>query len=174
MSGASPPYPDLPEVSWSAAQRALALARRHLIQAGAIGAAAGLVGSVTGIEFFGLLAPVGIVLNILLVPLASLAIVAGCLSLATPHRAFGAPLVFNRAAGVVLLGIQAIMNAGSRIPGAWIAARFRAGWIGPAALAALVATLIAGYAFGWSDRRGGWLPPLLVAAAALAFGVRYG
>ena len=169
-----PPFPDIPEASWSPLQRASALARRHLLQAAGIGLAAGLVGAITGIQFFGLFAPVGVVLNILLVPLASLAIVGGCLSLAIPHWGFSASPIFNRAAAVVLLGIQAIMNAGSRMPGAWMAARFRAGWIGPAALATLVAALIAGYASGWSRARGGWLPPFLVVAAALAFGVKYG
>jgi competence protein ComEC len=169
-----PAYRDLPEITWSRFQRVLAAVKRHLLQASGIGVAAALVSAVTGIEFFGLFAPGGIVANLVLVPLASLVIVSGCLSLIVPHFGTQAALVFNEAAAVVLYAIDALMRVGSRVPGAWIPAHYRAEWIGPAALAALLAALIAGYAFGWRRERGGWWPPFAIVAATLAFGVKFG
>ncbi len=169
-----PAYRDLPEITWSRLQRALARIKRHLLQASGIGIAAALVSALTGIQFFGLFTPGGIVANLVLVPLASLVIVSGCLSLIVPHCGTQAALIFNRAAEVILCAIDALMKAGSRVPGAWIPAHYRAEWIGPAALAALVTALIAGYAFGWRRERGGWWPPFAIVAATLAFGVKFG
>jgi len=169
-----PAYPDLPEISWGPVQRVLAPARRHLLQVSAIGLAAALVSAITGIEFFGLFAPIGIVANLVLVPLASLVLVSGCLSLAIPHVGTPADLIFNRSAEVLLATIQTLIKLGSHLPAAWVAAHYRAGWIGPTALGALFASVITGYAFGWRRERGGWWPPFAIVAATLAFGVKFG
>jgi len=168
-----PAYPDLPESSWTWRQRLTAAARKHLLQASGIGFAAALVSAITGVEFFGLFAPIGLVANLVLVPLAGLVIVAGFLSLVIPHGGTPAGLVFNHAAGVVLRVIQALIQRGAALPAAAAAAHFRAAWIGPSALAALLAAAFAGYALGWRRAGGGWWPPLVIVAATLAFGVKF-
>jgi competence protein ComEC len=169
-----PPFRYLPEVSWSLPQRAVAFLANHLVSAAGVGVPAALVSALTGIEFFGVLTPCGLVSNLLVVPLASLVIVAGCLTLVIPDPGGHAALLFNHAAGLLLGLIERILALIGAIPGAWMPAHFREPWIGPASLALLLATVLGGYAWGWSSRRGGWSPPFVVVALTLAAGVRYG
>ena len=46
--------------------------------------------------------------------------------------------------------------------------------LGAAALMALMATLVFGYATEWKGGRGGWWPPFAVVALTLVFGVKFG
>jgi len=148
--------------------------RRHVLGGLGVGAAAALVGAAAGIEFFGLFTPGGIAANLILAPLAALVIVAGFLSLAAGLS--GAMIIsrfLNGAASVLLRAIIHLIRAGLRAPGVCVAARFRADWIGPAALAALLALCLAGYAGGWNRRRGGFWPPFVLIALALVFGAKF-
>jgi competence protein ComEC len=170
-----PPFRHLPEPMWTPVQRAVARLKMHLLAAAGIGGAAAAVGAVTGIGAFGLLTPGALLSNLFLVPLASLVIAAGCASAAAGLAgAAGLSRLFNRAAGVTLGAMAGGMGVAVRIPGAWLDAHFRAPWLGSAALAALLAAMLAGYSLGWRRDRGGFRPPLLLLAAVLAFGVRFG
>jgi competence protein ComEC len=179
-----PPYPNIPECARRRAQRYRAFLQRHLLAGAGVGAAAGLVGGVTGVAFFGLLAPVGLVANLALMPLAFLVITAGVSSLTagfagTAGIGLAAGMLsqssrlFNCAAGIVIWAIAALVGVFTRIPGAYFAAHYRAGWIGPAALAAVLATCLAGYAADWRPRCGGFWPPFVVVAITLVLGVSY-
>jgi competence protein ComEC len=171
-------------------QRWRAVAQRHVLGVLGIGIAAALVGAISSVQFFGVFAPAGLPVGILLAPLAMLVIVAGFLSvfaglagailpanfLAVPAlAAFPAISRFlNGAASVLLRLIAAVVSAGLRVPGGNFAAHFRADWIGPAALAVLVAVCMAGYAGRWRRRVGRWWAPFVVVALALVFGARFG
>jgi competence protein ComEC len=166
---------DLPEGSWLWRHRAAAAATRHLYPAVGVGAAAALVSAVAGVEFFGLFAPIGIAANLVLAPLASIVIVAGFGSLVAGMAcAAAASRLFNCAAGVLLGLIDVLLRLATEIPGAWFPAHYRATWTGPAALAALVGSCMAGYASGWRIERGGFWPPFAIAAIALGLGARFG
>ena len=171
-----PAHPDLPEVSWSRWQRISASARKWLLGALAVGAAAALVGAITGIEFFGLFVPAGLVANLVLAPLAMLVIMAGVASLGVGLAGWAAASrFFNGGAAVLLRLIQVLIAAGTRLPGSFFPAHYRAEWIGPAAQAALLAACLGGYATGWTRRRGGFWPPVVVVAIhALFLGVEFG
>lgn len=155
--------------------RARAWLSHHLLGAVSVGFAAALVGTPAGIQFFGVIAPSGLLANLAIAPTAAFAIVAGfsSLVLGLSGAGFGSRLC-NCAAGVALRVIEAIMLPLTRLPGAWFQARFRADWIGPAAIAAVVAACLAGYASGWRRDRGGFWPPAAVVAIALLLGVHYG
>ena len=164
-----------PRESWGLPLRARAAFARHVMPALGIGTAAALVGATTGVEFFGLLSAIGIAVNLLLAPLASLVIVAGFSSIVAGFAGIpAAARLFNSAAAVLLASIDAILRRATGLPGAWIPAHFRAEWIAPAALSVLVAACLFGYATGWRRERGGFWPPIAIVAAALALGVRYG
>jgi competence protein ComEC len=170
-----PPHKDLPGRGWRWHHRMTDSAARHLGPALGIGAAAALVSAVSGVEFFGLFAPVGIAANLVLAPLASLVIVAGFASLVAGFAgAAAATRLFNGAAGILLGVIDTLLRLATAVPGAWMPAHYRAPWAGPAALAALIASCLAGYATGWRSGRGGFWPPFAIVALALAFGVRFG
>lgn len=167
-------YPDLPPARLSRLQRMRVAAHRHFSGALGVGISATLVGSVTGIEYFGLFAPAGLVANLALAPLAALVIVAGFLSICLGLA--GAPAasqLLNAASSVLLRAIQGLIALGLRIPHVWLGAHFRASWVGPACLAIILASCLAGYAARWKSQRGGFWPPFAAAALALVFGVKF-
>jgi competence protein ComEC len=169
------PYQSLPPATWSWRQRRLVDASRWLAGALGIGVAATLVSAVTGATFFHVLAPAGLVANLVLVPLASLVIIAGFASV-TAGLAGAAALstLFNHAAALLLWLIAALIRLGLHVPGAWWPVAWRYPWIAPAALLTLIAVVLTGYASGWRRERGGFWPPFVVTALALVFGVRFG
>ena len=165
----------MPEASWRWHHRLAASVAGHFCPAAGVGAAAALVSAVAGVEFFGLFAPVGLVANLLLAPIASLVIVSGFASLvAGLARASLASRLFNGASGLMLALIGAILRFVTRLPGAWVPCHYRATWIGPAALAALIGACMAGYAAGWRPGRGGFWPPFAIVALTFAVGVKFG
>jgi competence protein ComEC len=186
-----PPFPALPRAfwdrpippgsGWPLRRRVFHLSRRaagrlqeHLFDALGPGIAAALSAALCGIGFFRLLAPVGLLSNLVLVPPAGLAITAGFFSLGFGLAgALPASRLLNRSAGVLLWLISGAMRILNRIPGGSLPAHFRAPWIGPASLVLFLAACMAGYAGGWRGRRGGFWPPFAVVALALALGVSY-
>lgn len=154
-------------------QQARVAAQRHGLGALGFGAAAATVSAITGVEYFGRFSPSGLLANLLLMPLATLVIVAGCAALVSGllHLS-AATFVFNSAARLLLQIIVAALQAIVQLPGASWAIHYRAPWIGPVALAALLATCLWGYAHRWQPARGGWPPPFLVAAGALLLGTK--
>ena len=172
----------------SRSQRLRAAAQHHALGALGVGIAASLVGAISSVQFFGVLAPAGLPVGIVLAPLAMLVIVAGFLSLsaglagailrgsvlAAPSALPGASRFLNGAASILLRVIATVVSAGLRIPGGNFAAHFRAGWIGPATMAALVAACLAGYAGRWRREVGWWWPPSAILSLALVFGTRFG
>lgn len=169
------PWRDLPRVTWSWWQRAVGGAWHATATALAIGVATTLVSLLTGVQFFQLLTPGALVANLGLIPAAMLATLGGFASLLCGLVGFGPGVVLcNHAAALVLWLIEALVRLSVRLPGAFLPARFTAEWIGPVALALLMASLVAGYGNRWQREGGGWWPPFALVAAALLFGVTFG
>lgn len=168
------PWRDLPQVTWRWWHKVGDFAWRTLASALAIGLATTLVSLLTSVLFFQLLTPGSLAANLLLLPAAMIATLGGFLSLlcGLVGFTFGAVL-FNHAAALVLLGIEALVRLSVRLPGAVMPAHFAAAWVGPAALAALMAVVIAGYASRWRGWCRGYWPPFAVVALTLIFGVRF-
>lgn len=165
------PFRDLPKATWAWHHHLRDWLWRSTAGALAIGLAAALVSSVSGILFFNLFTPGALLANLLFIPAATLVILAGFVSLLCGLVGFAAgSVLMNHAAVVVLWGIEVAVRALVRIPGMWFPAAFTAPWLGMLALALLLATMIAGYARGWS--RGFW-PPLAVVALALGLAVSW-
>ena len=169
------PYASLPKVSWTGWQHCVTRGLSWLAGALAIGWASALVSTLTGVQFFHVLVPGALVANLILVPLASLVIVAGFVSLAGGLLGLVAISSWlNHASLLVLWGIDGLIRCCSRLPGAWYVARWRTPWIGPVVLVSLLGVCVAGYVFGWRRERGGFWPPLLVVVLAIVFGVKFG
>ncbi len=175
MQARWPAFKDLPEATWAWHHRARAWLRRRAFDALGIGGAATLVSTVSGVEFFGVLATGALVANLVLVPLASFVIMAGFASLVLGLAGVGwAGRLCNEIAGVLLGVIDVLIRQGTRVPGVFWTAHFRAEWVGPAAMAAVIAACLAGYAGGWRKERGWFWPPGAVVALTLVFGVKFG
>jgi competence protein ComEC len=161
-------FPALPEVSWTWWQRWLDFVQRKTLAALGLGVAA-----VTGIAFFHLFTPGAIAANLALIPLASLAILAGFVSLLCGLAGLmPASVLCNHAAGVVLAVIQWLISHCVSIPGAFFPAVFTASWWSGVALATVLATCLAGYALHW--RRGSVWAPFAVLALVMILGVKFG
>lgn len=169
------PWRALPKPAWKRWQRWLDTAWRWLAATLAIGVATTLVSLLTGVQYFHLLTPGALVANLVLIPLAVVVTLGGFAALLCGLAGFawGAALC-NHAAALVLLGIESLVRQSVRVPGAFVPASYTAAWIGAAALTALMATLVFGYATDWKRERGGWWPPFAVVALTLAFGVKFG
>lgn len=167
-------FRDLPKVSWGPLRHAADWLWRALLMATAIGVAAALVSAVTGILFFKLFTPGALLANLWLIPASTLVIFFGFGSLLCGLGGFsaGASLA-NHAAVLLLLGIEHGVRGFVTLPAMWFPAEFRAGWLGPLALALLLLALGVGYARRWRGwNRFYWLPFAIV-AATLAVGVRF-
>jgi competence protein ComEC len=170
-----PACPHVPVPLRHRTQRWCAASQHHLLGAAGIGIAASIIGAISSVRFFGVLAPAGLPVGIVLAPFAMLVIVAGFLSIGAGLSALaGASHFLNGAASVLLRVIEAAVSAGLRIPGGNLDAHFRAAWIGPAVLAAMTAACMAGYSGRWRRNVGSWWPPFIILVLALVFGVRFG
>ena len=137
-------------------------------------AAATLVGSVSGVTFFQLLTPMSLAINLVLIPVSSLVIMGGFLSLLCGLVGFSAASsLFNHAAALVLWGADALVREFVRLPAAWLDAHFVLPWLGLIVLALLLASLLFGYQVGWGRRFGGFWPPFILTALAFGLGVRF-
>lgn len=169
------PFALLPKATWHWWHHLADASWRWGTTAVAIGLATTPVSWVCGIHFFRLLTPGAFFANLLLIPASTLVILAGvpAILLGLAGVAAGAG-VFNFAAAIVLLGIDYSVRGFVAVPGAFVAAQFRADWLGPVVLTLLGGACFIGYAGHWQRRWGGWWPPVAIIAATLLFGVGWG
>jgi competence protein ComEC len=175
MQARWPLFADLPEVSWQWHQRWSAGVWRGFLGMSGIGLAATLVSALTSVQFFNLFTPGALVANLVLIPLSSLVIGAGFLSLLCGLTGIAAAgVLFNHAGALLLWFMDHLVRVAVAVPGLFFPARFRWDWLGPAGHAALLGVCLAGYAWRWRRDRGGFWPPFVLVALLLAGGVRFG
>ncbi|MGA3006880.1 MAG: ComEC/Rec2 family competence protein, partial [Opitutaceae bacterium] len=166
-------FPLLPKITQTRWQRLAGNGLGKMLAALGLGTATALVAAVTGIAFFRLFTPDAVAANLLLIPLASLAILAGFVSLLCGVAGFlPASVLFNHAAALILASIQWIIGAFVKVPGAYWPAAFIAPWWEGTVLAGLLAACLAGYAAQW--RHGTIWAPFAIVALAMIFGVKFG
>lgn len=145
----------------------------------AIGGAAGcwaafLASAASGIGFFGLFSPGSLPANLVIIPLSSLAIIAGFLSLLSGLLGLALlSTLFNASAALTLTATEWLIRQGTAVPGVFFAARFRTDWLAPAALALMTAVLLTGASGRWARRFGGYWPPLVLLVLLLVLGVKF-
>jgi competence protein ComEC len=166
-------FPQLPKVSLTWRQRLAVASLDKILAALGLGVATALVAAVTGVAFFRLFTPGALAANLVLIPLAMFAILAGFISLLCGLVGFlPASMLFNHAAAFILASIQWLIGAFVKVPGAYWPAEFKAqGWA-DVVLATLLAACLAGYAAKW--RQGMLWAPFTLVAAALIFVVKFG
>ena len=67
-----------------------------------------------------------------------------------------------------------LLRAAMAVPGVFQTAHFRAPWMGPAILAALLAACLAGFGWRWRRDRGGFWPPFVLGAVLVILGAKFG
>ncbi|MBI3885696.1 MAG: ComEC/Rec2 family competence protein [Opitutae bacterium] len=169
------PFASLPKVSWQRWQRWTEAGGRKFLAALAASWVAFLASTPSGIGYFELFSPGSLVANLLVIPLSSLALGAGFLSLlAGLCGLLPLSLLLNRAAALLILGMDWLVRHGTALPGAYFPATFRAAWLAPAGLAVLLALMLYGRHVRWAPARGGFWPPVVFVGLLLIFGVKFG
>jgi competence protein ComEC len=146
----------------------------------ALGAAAGcwaafLASAASGIGFFGLFSPGSLPANLIVIPLSSVTIIAGFLSLLAGLIGL-TPLsvLFNTSAAITIIATDWLLQNGTALPGMFFTARFRVSWLAPLAMILMTAVMLAGASGRWTRRYGGYWPPVALLALLVIFGVKFG
>lgn len=169
------PWPDLPAAEWGWWRRALHWFGAQAISGAALAVAATLVSLPMTVATFGLLTPGSLLVNLVCIPAASLAIIAGIGSILAGLAGPGAVCVFlNHAAALTIAAMEGGLAWATRVPGMYWPAQFRAEALGALVLAGLLAGLLAGYALRWRKRLGGLWGPVALVIVALGVLVRHG
>lgn len=166
------PWANLPPEARDWRHHAADGAGRAVLTAVALGLAATLVSTPATLGFFGLLTPVGFLVNLVLIPMSSLVLFAGVAALLAGLAGI-TPLavLFNHSAALTLATMEAIVAAALRLPGASWPARFDPPVLALAGSVGLLALLAMGYALGWRRRAGGYWLPAAALALLLLFGL---
>ena len=169
------PFALLPPSSWRWWHHWIDGQGRETLRNLAAGWTAFLASSPAGIGFFGLFSPGSLLANLVIIPLSNLIIRIGFLSLViglaglTPLSA-----LLNRAAALVIIFTDRLLQSGVALPGIFFTAEFRAPWLAPLSLAVMTAAMLAGASGHWSRRYGGYWLPVIVLALLIIFGVKFG
>ena len=164
----------LPAITWRWWHHFSDWCWRGLTTLAAIGAATSLVGLISGVVIFKLLTPVALVANLVLIPLGSLVIIAGFLSLLGGLAGVdGGASLFNHASVLLLQVAEWAVYRFGELPGAFQPAEFTWEALGYPAFAGLLAVIGFGYANDWEGKRGGFWPPFVFTALVLGAGVRW-
>ncbi|MDD3179797.1 MAG: ComEC/Rec2 family competence protein [Opitutaceae bacterium] len=169
------PFSSLPKADWRWWQHWTASGGRFLLGSLATGWAALLASIPPAIGYFHLFSPGAMLANIFVLPVSSLAIIAGFASLLAGMAGVqSASLLFNHAAALLIKGMDAAVRHGSGVPGVCFPARFAVPWLTPTMIALMAALMLLGLAARWSLRYGGFWPPAVTLAAVLFFVVKFG
>jgi competence protein ComEC len=168
------PFTLRPRPEWRWWHHAVAWSGRHALGAAAGCWAAFLASAVSGIGFFGLLSPGSLPANLVIIPLSSLAIITGFLSLLAGLAGLS-PLsaLFNASAAVMIIATDWLLQHGTALPGMFFTARFRADWLAPLAMIVMTAVMLAGASGRWARRYGGYWPPVAILVLLVLFGVKF-
>lgn len=158
------PWADIPGAEWRWWRRAVRVCGGRVITGAALAVAATLVSVPMTLANFGLMTPASLVVNLVCIPAAGLAIVAGIASiLAGLLGLLPVSVLFNHASVLMIAVMERLLAGATWLPGSYWAAQFRWAWLGPAVLVVLLAVLVAGYALRWRRTVGGlWGPALLM------------
>jgi competence protein ComEC len=158
----------VPPESWNWAQRAVVVTARGVAGSLAIGLATAPVSLLAGVLYFRLLTFGAVAANLVVVPLASLALLAGFASMVSGLVGFATgSVVFNHGAALGLAAMDRFLGFAEAVPGMYRAASFGDATIGFAALAGQLGLMLVGFHFGWERRAGGFWPPFGFAALVL-------
>ncbi|HEU5078156.1 MAG TPA: ComEC/Rec2 family competence protein [Opitutaceae bacterium] len=167
-------FPNLPKVTWRWWHHGFSAAQRWLTTALGIGAATSLTSAICGIIYFNLFTPGALLVNLILIPISSLTLWSGFLSLLFGLLGLrSASVLFNHAAALTLLVMEKGIEWLMCIPGMFWKATFTVPAAGFLSLVALLAVMFFGYATHWDWRRGGWLPPFAITVIVMIFAVRF-
>lgn len=167
-------FTSLPKISWRWYHHAFDFCWRWTLGVVAIGLSTSLVSAISGVVIFKLFTPVSLIANLVLIPVGSMVIISGFLSLLCGLLGLGwISLLLNHASILLLMLIERSVRFFVDVPSAFHAAEFATEWLGYSAFAGLLAVIFFGYAHNWELKRGGFWAPFAFTALALVAGMRF-
>ncbi|MBC2605965.1 ComEC/Rec2 family competence protein [Pelagicoccus albus] len=147
LNSLTPMYQSIPPALLNKRQKATVVVKRWILDALGVSIAAFLVSAILGIYYFQILPSYGILINLIALPLASLAIVAGFLSILTYPMEIIFPVfqLFNDAALVLIKLIHLVLTGTSKLPNSSIITPAEPAWLISVAL--LSSLFLIGYSY---------------------------
>lgn len=169
------PFAWLPRPNWKKFHHGITWVGRLALGSCAGGWVAFLASVPSGIGCFQLFSPGSLITNLIVLPLSSLAIVSGFLSLLTGLAGIlSLSALFNSAAAMLILAMDWLTRHGTRFPGFYFEATFTQPWLVSVSVIAMISVMLACLAGGWSRRYAGYWPPVVLVMLLLIFGVKFG
>lgn len=169
------PFPLLPRPNWERRHKIIDWGGRSLLGSCSAGWVAFLASTPAGIGYFQLFSPGSLIANLVIIPLSSLAIIGGFLSLLAGLLGLASlSALFNSSSAMTIIIMDWLVQHGTRLPCVYFNAHFTHAWLAPLSIIAVTACMFAGLAGGWSRRCGGYWSPVVVLAVTLIFGVKFG
>jgi competence protein ComEC len=166
-------FTHLPKVSWGGHHHVIDWAWRGLLGVVAIGLSTTIVSTVSGVLIFGLFTPISLPANLVLIPVGSLVIISGFLSLLCGLLGLGwLSTLLNHASVLLLMGIEKGVQFFTHMPGAFREAQFSSVGLGYTAFAGLLVVILFGYSTNWELKRGGFWTPFVFTVLVLFAGMR--
>lgn len=154
------PWSMLPEINWRPWQFWWRNRIRDLLNSLAVTVVATVGSTPATIAAFGLFTPGALLSNLVVVPLASLALVAGFISILGGVLGLdGISIYFNHAAAVTIIMMDRLAEWSTSLPWAHFPATYRAAWLAPACAGLPLGLMLVGAWGRWGKQVGGfWLP----------------
>jgi len=169
------PYSVLPRPNWRRRHHFVNWIGRHILGSCCAGWVAFVASTPAGISYFHLFSPGSLIANLIIVPLSSLAIISGFLSLITGLVGVTSlSALFNSSAAVTIVVMDWLTQHGTRLPGVYFDAYFVHSWLGGVSLVLLLGLMFLGLSQSWTRRLGGYWPPVAFVVLILIFGVKFG
>ena len=169
------PFSFLPRPNWERRHKIIDWCGRSLLGSCSAGWVAFLASTPAGIGYFQLFSPGSLIANLIVIPLSSLAIIGGFLSLLAGLLGVSSlSALFNSSSAIAIIIMDWLAQHGTRLPGVYFNAHFTHAWLAPISIIVVTACMFAGLAGGWSRRFGGYWAPVAVLALTLIFGVKFG
>jgi competence protein ComEC len=169
------PFALLPPADWRWWHQVVNQRGRWVLTACAACWVAFLASVPSGIGYFGIFSPGSLLVNLIIIPLSTVAIGAGFVSLLTGLVGLApVSVACNLVAALTLTVMDWLARHGAGLPGAYFPASFTHDWMAPASLVLMTAVMLAGVSGHWAKRYGGYWPPVAALALILVFGVRFG
>lgn len=142
-----PLFPHIPRTAQNRWQKALVVFKCRLLDTTGVSTAAFLVSAMLGIYYFQIFPTYGILINLVALPLASLAIIAGFISLLLSPISSYLPIceIFNNAALVLIKLIHDLLSFTSSLPAASISTQPIPAWIAVSAIVSSTALICISY-----------------------------
>lgn len=169
------PWKYLPRPEWGHRHYFVRWFGREFLDAWAATWAALLAGIPAAIGYFSLISPGSLLANLLVLPLSTLAIIAGLASLLGGLSGLeGISLIFNHAAVILIRTMAWFLQRGVELPGMYFPAQFTFPWLAPLATVLVLATMFAGACLHWPRRWGATWWPVLAVTLILFLSVKLG